>query len=116
MDDITDFAVPALTAWAARVMFASGVLYRLPAFNLCTCNVPGPNVPVYLAGAKRLVLYPVSVITDGQRLDITLVGDLGGLHLGLVACREPVPDVDALAGYLVDELERLVEAVAAGTP
>jgi WS/DGAT/MGAT family acyltransferase len=113
VDDISDFAVPALTARAARVMFASGVLYRLPPFNVCISNVPGPNVPVYLAGAKLLAQYPVSVITDGQGLNITLIGYLGRLHFGLVACRELVPDVDALAGYLVDELDELVKLVAA---
>jgi diacylglycerol O-acyltransferase / wax synthase len=111
VDQVSDFAVPALTARAARVVFATGVLHRLPPFNLCVSNVPGPNVPVYLCGAKLLAHYPVSVITDGQGLNITLVGYLGRLHFGLVSCRELVPDIDALAGYLVDELELLLKAV-----
>lgn len=55
-------------------------------------------------------LYPVSVITDGQGLNITLVGYLGQLHFGLVSCRELVPDIDTLAGFLVDELELLLKA------
>ena len=110
VDDISDFAPPALIARAARVVFATGVLHRLPPFNVCISNVPGPNVPVYLCGAKLLAQYPVSVLTDGQGLNITLVGYLGQLHFGLVACRELVPDIDALAGYLVDELELLLKA------
>jgi len=112
VDEISDFAPPALVARAARVMFATGVLHRLPPFNVCISNVPGPNVPVYLGGTKLLAQYPVSVLTDGQGLNITLVGYLGQLHFGLVACRELVPDVDALAGYLVDELAVLAEAAA----
>jgi hypothetical protein len=52
----------------------------------------------------------VSVVTDGQGLNITLVGYLGQLHFGLVSCRELVPDIDVLAGYLVDELGSLAEA------
>lgn len=72
--------------------------------------VPGPNVPAYLGGAKLLAEYPVSVITDGQGLNITVVGYLGQLHFGLIACRELVPDVDVLAGYLSDELDILAEA------
>jgi diacylglycerol O-acyltransferase / wax synthase len=110
VDQISDFAPPALTARAARVVFATGVLHRLPPFNLTISNVPGPNVPVYLCGARMLAHYPVSVVTDGQGLNITLIGYLGQLHFGLVACRELVPDVDVLAGYLVDELALLTEA------
>jgi len=113
VDDISDFAPPALTARVARVAFATGMMHRLPPFNICISNVPGPNVPVYLAGARMLAQYPMSVILDGQGLNITLVGYLGELHFGLVACRELVPDIDTLATYLVDELNLLLKAAAA---
>ncbi|HUC22551.1 MAG TPA: wax ester/triacylglycerol synthase family O-acyltransferase [Streptosporangiaceae bacterium] len=110
VDQVSDFSPPALTARAARVVFATGLLHRLPPFNLCISNVPGPNIPVYLCGAKLLAHYPVSVITDGQGLNITLVGYLGRLHFGLVSCRELVPDLEAMADYLVAELALLVKA------
>src|SRR3984885_1038800 len=113
VDQISDFAPPALTARAARVVFATGLLHRLPPFNITISNVPGPNVPVYLGGARLIAHYPVSVVTDGQGLNITLVGYLGQLHFGLVACRELVPDIDVLAGYLPEELALLVEAAEA---
>ena len=112
VDKISDFAPPALTARAARVVFATGLLHRLPPFNLCISNIPGPNVPVYLCGAKLLAHYPVSVITDGQGLNITVIGYLGQLHFGLVSCRELIGDIDALAGYLVDEMDLLLKAVS----
>ena len=110
VENITDFAPPALAARAARVVFATGLLHRLPPFNLCISNVPGPDVQAYLAGAKLLAYYPVSVVTDGQGLNITVHGYRGGLHFGLIACRELVPDLDALAGYLIDELSELLAA------
>ena len=110
VDQISDFAVPALTARAARVVFATGVLHRLPPFNITISNVPGPNTQVYLCGARLLAHYPVSVVTDGQGLNITLIGYLGQLHFGLVSCRELVPDIDTLAGYLTDELDLLEKA------
>jgi diacylglycerol O-acyltransferase / wax synthase len=110
VDQVSDFAPPALTARAARVVFATGLLHRLPPFNICISNVPGPNVPVYLCGARLLAHYPLSVVTDGQGLNITVVGYLGKLHFGLVGCRELVPDIDTLAGYLADELGLLLEA------
>jgi diacylglycerol O-acyltransferase len=52
----------------------------------------------------------VSVVTDGQGLNITLIGYLGQLHFGLISCRELVPDIDVLAGYLTDELALLARA------
>ncbi|HET9967260.1 MAG TPA: wax ester/triacylglycerol synthase family O-acyltransferase [Streptosporangiaceae bacterium] len=110
VDQISDFAVPALTARAARVVFATGVLHRLPPFNVTISNVPGPNTQVYLCGARLLAHYPVSVVTDGQGLNITLIGYLGQLHFGLISCRELVPDIDTLAGYLADELVLLEKA------
>jgi diacylglycerol O-acyltransferase / wax synthase len=110
VDQITDFAPPALIARAARVVFATGLLQRLPPFNLVISNIPGPNVPVYLGGAKLLAHYPLSVLTDGLGLNITVIGYLGQLHFGLTGCRELVPDIDILAGYLVDELEPLLKA------
>jgi len=39
-------------------VFATGLLHRLPPFNVCISNVPGPNVPVYLGGAKLLASTP----------------------------------------------------------
>lgn len=110
VDQISDFAVPALTARAARVVFATGLLHRLPPFNVTISNVPGPNVPVYMCGARLVAHYPMSVVTDGQGLNITLVGYLGQLHFGLVSCRELVPDIDKLVGYLPEELALLAEA------
>jgi WS/DGAT/MGAT family acyltransferase len=110
VDQISDFAPPALTARAARVVFATGLLHRLPPFNITISNVPGPNIPVYLCGAQLLAHYPVSVVTNGQGLNITVIGYLGQLHFGLLSCRELVPDIDNLAGYLVDELDLLEEA------
>jgi diacylglycerol O-acyltransferase / wax synthase len=110
VDQISDFAVPALTARATRVVFATGLLHRLPPFNLTISNVPGPNVPVYMCGARLVAHYPVSVVTDGQGLNITLVGYLGQLHFGLVSSRELIPDIDKLAGYLTDELALLAGA------
>ena len=107
VDEVTEFLPPALAARAARVVFSMGLPHRISPFNLVISNVPGPNKQVYLKGAKMTAYYPVSVVTDGQGLNITVQGYLGRLHFGLIACRELVPDVDKLTGYLVDELDLL---------
>jgi diacylglycerol O-acyltransferase len=112
VDNVTDFAPPALVARAARVAFAMGLPHRIPPYNLVISNVPGPNIQAYLGGAKLLANYPVSVIMDGQGFNITVQSYRGEMHFGLISCRELVPDIDAIAGYLVDELDQLVKLAA----
>ena len=63
-----------------------------------------------MCGARLVAHYPVSVVTYGQGLNITLVGYFGQLHTGLDSSRELLPDIDVLAGYLPEELALLAEA------
>ena len=84
---------------------------RVNAFNLIISNVPGPGVPLYYAGARLLAYYPLSAIADGQGLNITVMSYGGALHFGLIADRDLVPDLDAMAGFLADELTALTRAV-----
>ena len=109
VENVTDFAPPALVARAARVAFAMGLARRMPPFNLVISNVPGPNVDAYLGGAKLIANYPVSVVTDGQGFNITVTSYGGQMHFGLIGCRELVPDIDVIAGYLVEELDKLLK-------
>jgi diacylglycerol O-acyltransferase len=112
LTDVTRFAMPALAGQAARLAARLRLLERIAPFNLFISNVPGPRVPLYYAGAELLCYYPLSAIADGQGLNITVLSYRDRLFFGLTACRELVPDVDRLAGYLREETEALVSAVA----
>jgi WS/DGAT/MGAT family acyltransferase len=114
--DVTQFAMPALAGQAARLSARLRVVERINPFNLIISNVPGPNIPLYYAGAKLLAYYPLSAVAEGQGLNITVMSYGGGLHFGLIADRDLVPDVDAMAGYLLDELKALVHAVMPDEP
>jgi WS/DGAT/MGAT family acyltransferase len=109
--DVTQFAMPALAGQAARLSARLRLLERINLFNLIISNVPGPNVPLYYAGYRLLSYYPLSAITDGQGLNITVMSYGGQLHLGLIADRDLVPDLDLLAGYMAEELDVLSAAV-----
>lgn len=112
--DFTQFAMPAMAARAARVAASLRVAdYVNPPFNLVVSNVPGPQQPLYLAGARLQHLYPVSTVADGTGLNITVQSYLGGLDFGLIADADLVPDLDALLGHVLDELAVLTEAVVA---
>jgi len=111
VDEVSDFAPPALMNRAFRAVFGWHVLNRVPAFNVVVSNVPGPPIPIYLAGAQVVAHYPLSIVTDGLALNITVLSYLGRLHVGLVADRRAVPDVQALADGLATELAVLLGAV-----
>ena len=70
-------------------------------------NVPGPQFPLYCAGARLVANYPVSVITDGMGLNITVMSYNGRMDYGIVADRDQMPDVDRLMDWLQEELDAL---------
>jgi hypothetical protein len=93
-------------AQASRVTFSLAATRR-PLWNLVISNVPGPQVPLYCAGARLEANYPLSVITDGLGLNITVMSYCGRLDFGIVADREQMRDVWKLIGWLGDSLEEL---------
>lgn len=109
LQDLAAVIPTALSGLAARAIFSMADVGAFP-FNLFISNVPGPQVPLYVAGASVLGLYPASAITDlTGALNITLFSYHGSLDFGLIACRELVPDVWNLIDYLGDALDELVE-------
>jgi len=63
-----------------------------PPFNLFISNVPGPQLPLYTAGASVTGMFPVSVVSDiGGGVNITVLSYNGHLDFGFIACRDTVP-------------------------
>jgi WS/DGAT/MGAT family acyltransferase len=105
--DATQFIPPAVFARAARVTFSLAAT-RTPVWNLVVSNVPGPQFPLYCAGAKMVAHYPVSVITDGMGLNITVMSYDGHMDFGIVADREQMRDVWKLIDWLDESLDELL--------
>jgi diacylglycerol O-acyltransferase len=82
-----------------------------PPFNLVISNVPGPRSPMYWNGARLDGLYPLSIVLDGQALNITVTSYADEIAFGLVGCRRSVPHLQRLLTHLDDELTALEEAV-----
>ncbi|MDQ1537831.1 MAG: diacylglycerol O-acyltransferase / wax synthase [Actinomycetota bacterium] len=110
--DVSEFAMPVLANQAWRLSARLRLFQRVNPYNVIISNVPGPDVPLYLAGAELQAYYPVSAIFDGQGLNITVMSYRGTMFFGLVACRELVPDLDVLAEYLRAELDEMLAVVA----
>src|SRR3954469_18195284 len=109
LQDATLFIPAAIHARASRVTLRLSTRNAVtPIFNVVISNVPGSPTPLYCAGAELLANYPVSAVTDGMGLNITVLSYQDRLDFAIVADREQVPDawplMDALSGAL-DELE-----------
>jgi WS/DGAT/MGAT family acyltransferase len=116
LTDFTQFAPPAITARVWRLYSRTRIADRMnPPFNLVISNVPGPQVPLYSAGARLEHFYPVSALVDGQGLNMTVQSYCGNLDFGFLACRELVPDVWDLVGHLHDTMRELLELVEPAT-
>jgi len=100
---IGGYAPPTLHALGARAV--NGISKRI--FNLVVTNVPGPQVPLYAAGARMLETYPVVPLADGQGLAVGITSYDGGLFYGFTADRDALPDVDVLAATVDEAFEEL---------
>jgi len=87
-----------------------------PMFNITISNVPGPDKPLFFRGAELVSIFPVSIVTHGQALNITCQSYAGHLAFGFTGCRDTLPHMQRLATYTgraLEELESLLLAPAA---
>ena len=100
--DYPSFLAPWVVGGVAKAAFktysATSLPEHLPMMaNLAISNVPGPQVPLYLAGAKMLTYHPLSIVTHGLALNITIQTYAGSVDFGLVADKKAVPHLQDLA-------------------
>jgi diacylglycerol O-acyltransferase / wax synthase len=112
-------AHPQVTSGLFRFVAVQRATYRLTAHqrfvNLSVTNVPGPPVPLYLAGARLLELFPVAPILGNQTLTVGALSYAGQLNLTAMADQDTCPDVEVFAQGVrraLDELARSVLAAA----
>jgi diacylglycerol O-acyltransferase / wax synthase len=84
-----------------------------PPFNLIISNVPGPQRPLYFNGARLAGIYPLSIPTVGQALNITVTSYVDNMEFGLTGCRRSVPHLQRLLNHLDDALADLVKVTGA---
>ncbi len=104
---LSGLAPPTMHALGARV--ASGFSQRI--YNLVVTNVPGPQFPLYAAGAKMVEMFPVVPLSKNQGVSIGITSYDGGVYFGLNADRDSMTDVDGLAAMIEESLDELVGTV-----
>jgi diacylglycerol O-acyltransferase len=116
LQEWAQFAAPRTFGLAVRMVAALKLAEKGPVIhNLVISNVPGPPVPLYFLGARIDGLYPLGPIFHGAGLNITVMSTAGRMHVGLIACRDAVPDVDQLALDFRLELDELYAATVGAT-
>jgi WS/DGAT/MGAT family acyltransferase len=98
------YAPGGLLAAAARL--AS----RGPWFNLVVSNIPGPQQPMYLAGARLVASYPSMPLGENSALSIACTSLAGTMAFGITADWDGLPEVDLLALAIDESLAELAKA------
>jgi diacylglycerol O-acyltransferase len=103
-----------VTALSAAMMspLALGLVPSLqsavrPPYNLVISNVPGPKESLYWNGARLDGVYPLSIPTNGQALNITVTSYAGNMEFGLIGCRRSLPHLQRLLPALEEGLAEL---------
>jgi len=96
--DFPSLGMPWLIEAAASLYGKAKVADRIPQVaNVAISNVPGPPMPLYLAGARMLTNYPTSIVVHGMAFNITVQSYAGSLDFGMMADAKAMPDVKAFA-------------------
>ena len=97
------WAPPTLHAMAARLVS------RGRWFNLVISNVPGPQVPMYIAGARLLVNYPVMPLAENVGLSVAVTSLAGTMGFGFTGDWDAIPQIHDLARYVEDSIGALAK-------
>ena len=107
--DLPTLGIPWLMSIITPLYKTAVATNRIPVVaNVVISNVPGPPMPLYMAGAKMTSYYPVSIVTHGLALNITIHSYAGMLDYGFIAAKDEVPKLDKFAGMLRAAHEELV--------
>ncbi len=110
LTDWSEHAVPAVAAQAFRFYSRMGLARRHPPIaNVTLSNVPGPPVPLYLAGSRLEAMFPIGPVIHNQRCNLTVVSYLDTMFLGAVADASHVPPIAGLVGHLEDAVKHLAD-------
>lgn len=86
-----------------------------PIANATLSNVKGLTIPVYAAGAQVTAIYPVSIVTHANTLNITVSSYLDKIDIGVLACAQIMPNPQKLVDLMEEEIVVLKDA-ALNTP
>ena len=110
--DWTEFTLPAVIGGAAHLISWTRLFdHCRPAFNVTISNIPGPQFPLFLAGARVSGTYPFGPVVEGVGLNITVMTYCDTAYFGLNGCRTTMPGISDLPTMITDSLDELLHAI-----
>lgn len=109
--DVIELIPASIFHLATRLYSEAGLADRLaPVHNLIVSNVVGSPIPLYLAGAQVVAMFPFGPLMEGTGLNITVLSNNGAMNIGLIACPDLVPSLDDLLEEMLKGIAALLEA------
>ena len=75
--------------------------------------MPGPDFPLYYAGAELVAAYPMGPVMEGAGLNVTVMSYQGNIDIGFMVDEDLVPDVWDMAEAVQPALAELLAATRA---
>lgn len=109
---VAGFAPTTFHSLGSRVAFAEAK----GGVNLVVTNVPGPQFPMFLAGAEMVETYPVPPLFPGFSLSVGVTSYDGAVYYGISADRDALPDIELLGQCVREALDELVDSASDSRP
>jgi WS/DGAT/MGAT family acyltransferase len=100
----------AVAEWTPASLLSLGAQASSGPVNSIVTNVPGPQFPLYMQGAKLLGIYPQVPLLQGMGLGIALMSYDGTICWGFNANPDVVPDVQEFVNLISAATESVAEA------
>ncbi len=79
--------------------------------NVTSADLPGPEFPLYLAGARLLEVFPVLPLIGRVALGVGAMSYAGQFNVTAIADKETYPDIEVFAAGVRDELDALAASL-----
>lgn len=108
--NVVEMIPAALFHLATRLYSQARLADRLaPVHNLVVSNVMGSPLPLYLAGAKVVAMFPFGPLMEGAGLNVTVLSNSDEMNIGIIACPDLVPNLDRLLDEMLNGITVLLK-------
>ncbi len=113
--DVSEMLIPQVMGWGFQAATLAAARRNIPMpFHTIVSNVPGPQVPVYLAGARVSLMMGLGPLVHMMGLFHGVLSGAGRISINFVSTREMLPDPEHYRDCLEEEFLAL-QAAAAGS-